>query len=105
MSSHLKPRLHLLALATVAVLAAAPAFAADRVNLTSLDPDRPVAGFIVAYKSGTPKSLDLQRQLDTAVRTLGQKDLTIKRVRPVSTGGELIEVSRPLDVVAATTLM
>ncbi|ATE70059.1 S8 family peptidase [Lysobacter capsici] len=105
MTSQLKPRPHLLALATVAVLAAAPAFAADRVNLSSLDPDRPVAGFIVAYKSGTPKSLDLQRQLDTAVRTLGQKDLSIKHVRPVATGGELIEVNRPLDVVAATTLM
>ncbi|KRB07567.1 S8 family peptidase [Lysobacter sp. Root690] len=105
MTSQLKPRLHLLALATVAVLAAAPAFAADRVNLTSLDPDRPVAGFIVAYKSGTPKSLDLQRQLDTAVRTLGHKDLTIKHVRQIATGGELIEVNRPLDIVAATTLM
>jgi serine protease len=98
-------RLHLLAAATVCVIATAPALAADRVNLTSLDPQQPVAGFIVAYKSGTPKGLDLQRQLSTAVGTLGQKGLTIKHVRAVSTGGELIEVSRPLDVVEATTLM
>ncbi|MGO1002544.1 S8 family serine peptidase [Lysobacter sp. CA196] len=98
-------RRHALAVASVSILLTAPAFAADRVNLSSLDPDRPVAGFVVAYKSGTPKALYLQRELSAAVGTLGHRGLTIKHAGPVSTGAELIEVSRPLDVVEATTLM
>lgn len=98
-------RRNVLAAATVSILLAGPAVAAERVNLSSLDPDRPVAGFVVAYKAGTPKALDFQRELNTAVAALGQKNLTIKHAGPVSTGAELIEVSRPLDVVEATTLM
>lgn len=105
MSSQSQPRLHLLAVATVAVFAAAPAFAADRVNVSSLDPDRPVAEFIVAYKSGAPKGADLQRQLDRAVGALGQKNLTIKHDRAISTGAEVISVNRALDTAEATTLM
>ena len=98
-------RRNALAAATVSILLVGPAVAAERVNLSSLDPDRPVAGFVVAYKSGAPKALDFQRELSAAIGTLGQKNLTIKHAGPVSTGAELIEVSRPLDVVEATTLM
>ena len=98
-------RRHALAAATLAIVAA-PGFAAERVNLSSLDPDRPVEGFIVAYKSGSPgKAADFQHRLDRAVGALGKKSLSIKHARSVSTGAELVETSRPLDVAEATTLM
>lgn len=94
-----------LAVATVSLLIAAPAFADERVMLGGLDPQQPVAGFLVTYKNASAKDAGFQSKLDAAIRTLGRKDLGLKYVRPVSTGAELIEASRPLDVVEATTLM
>lgn len=106
MSSHsmLRLRRHALAAAVLA-FAAAPAFADERVDLSGLKADEPVDGFLVSYGADAPKAAALQRDLDIALSSLGRKDLTIQRTRTISTGAELVQVSRPLDVVEAATLM
>lgn len=96
----------LLAVAMAAVFASGSAAATDRVDLASLDARHPVDGFLVTYRSGAAgKSADAQRSLAIAARSLGKQGLTLRHERTISTGAELIQASKPLDVVEATTLM
>ncbi len=102
--SMLRLRRHALA-AAVLCLIAAPAFADERVDLSGLKADAPVDGFLVSYAADAPKAAAFQRDLDIALSSLGRKDLKIQHTRTISTGAELIEVNRALDVVEAATLM
>ncbi|MEI2432189.1 S8 family peptidase [Lysobacter yananisis] len=102
--STLRLRRHVLAAAVLGVIAA-PAFASDRVDLSGLKADAPVDGFLVTYDAGAPKAAAFQRDLDIALASVGRKDLKIRHTRTISTGAELVEVNRTLDVVEAAALM
>jgi len=86
----------------VAVANPASTSAADRQEL-----DR----FIVRYREGSPQRHDTQRLLQSLQQVVarsglvGGAGLSVRHVRSLALGGDVVEVSRPLDRVSAAALM
>jgi len=104
------PRFNTLSLATAFVLGAcafAPAFAAGKANLASLDDgSRSFGRFVVTYRAGTAPRRDaaaLERSLGGAASALGLNPL--QRLRRTATGSDVVTSSRPLSRAEATALM
>ncbi len=110
--SHRRMRLHALAAATaVAVSAiAAPAFAAERLNLSGLNEagakfDR----FIVKYRDGSAERTDAGQAKAALVRAakagVGGKALSVGHLRRTALGADVVKAGRKLDRAEAESLM
>lgn len=104
------PRLRVLAMAIVSSIAALPVFAAEEATF-SHGPEASALtdGLIVAYRPGSTKQRDrstLMASLSTVAGTaFGRSGLTLRHERTLSTGGELVTLSRKLDHVETEALM
>ena len=101
-------RLHALAIATTVALGAwmAPPAFAGRVELSGLNAAEQHQRFIVRFHDGAAELRDstrMQRVLDVAGRGTG--GLSLRRVRHLAVGADLVSVDRPLDDAAAEMLM
>jgi len=110
-----RARLHALALATtvaLASLAAAPALAAERINLSGLQASEQHDRFIIKYVDGSPEQASA-KQRDAALRSAAGtlpagargQPLVLRHERRMAVGAEVITTSRKLDRVEAETLM
>src|SRR5690606_3203893 len=110
-----RARLHALALATtvaLASLAAAPAIAAERINLSGLQASEQHDRFIIKYVDGSPEQASA-KQRDAALRSAAGtlpagargQPLVLRHERRMAVGAEVITTSRKLDRVEAETLM
>src|SRR5690606_21919768 len=110
-----RARLHALALATTAVLsslALAPAFAADRVDLSGLQASEQHDRFIIKYVDGSPEQASAKER-DASLRAatgavpaaLRRAPLALRHERRMTVGAEVISTSRKLDRVEAESLM
>ncbi|MBU8975387.1 S8 family serine peptidase [Lysobacter sp. MMG2] len=104
-------RLHALATATAVILscACAPAFAADRVDLSGLASAPTHDRFIVKYRDGSApraNAANMKRALDAAASLgVGGKAVGLQQLRSLSVGGELVRADRKLDRAEAEQLM
>ena len=107
-------RLHVLALATAVALTslAAPATAAERIDLSGLQSSQLHDRFIVKYADGTPEHANA-RSRDAALQAVsgaiaanarGER-LSVRHERRMAVGAEVITTSRKLDRVEAEGLM
>ena len=112
-------RMHALALATSVALCtlAAPAFAAERVNLGGLQAAQQYDRFIVKYAEGSPEQLNATRR-DAALQQAAQQQavgigptaarrapLSVRHHRRMAVGADVVTTSRKLDRVEAEALM
>ena len=107
-NSYLRRRALVVALSTLVL--SGTAIAADRVNVTGLNNNEPVDGFIVTYRKGSASkasALNQQRALDRAsASAFGRaKSLKLRYARTLGVGADLINSDRKLDRVDAETLM
>lgn len=104
-------RLHALAAATAVALSSLVALPAHagRVDLDGLDSATQHDKFIVKYREGSAERLNaasLQRSLDAAAtRGRAGKALSVKHLRRLAVGAEVIRADRKLDRAEAETLM
>jgi serine protease len=104
-------RLHALAAATaVAVSAlAAPAFAAERLNLSGLESGAQYDRFIVKYRAGTAEGADTGKAKAALMRAskagVAGKALALGHVRRMSLGADVVKSDRKLDRAEAESLM
>nr|WP_310096352.1 S8 family serine peptidase [Pseudoxanthomonas sacheonensis] len=103
--------MHALAAATAIALScvALSAFAADRINLTSLS-NEGQDQFIVKYRDGSAQrssDASLQRSLSMAATSFAGKGkaLGLNRVRRTALGSDVVRAGRKLDRVEAAALM
>ena len=106
-------RKHALAIATAVALSsaaiAAPAFAADRVNISGLDNGQTYDRFIVKYREGSAQRLDVNRaQSDLSRATVGAANAggpRVQHLRRMTLGADVVKSDRKLDRVQAESLM
>jgi serine protease len=84
----------------------------DALPLPSATANAKQTRYIVRYRSGTAQRLNATQALDTARSALhrsgltaAQPGLTVRHVRRLATGADVIAVSRSLDAVASATLL
>ncbi|GGK00503.1 S8 family peptidase [Luteimonas terricola] len=110
-----RARMHALALATTVALsslAVAPAFAADRINLSGLQASEQHDRFIIKYVGGSPEQASAKER-DAALRAAAGvvpagvrgAPLALRHERRMAVGAEVISTSRKLDRVEAESLM
>ncbi|KQY55145.1 peptidase S8 [Lysobacter sp. Root494] len=104
-------RLHALAAATAVAVStlAAPAFAAERLNLSGLDAGQQYDRFIVKYRDGTAESADTGKAKAALMRAtkagVAGKALALGHVRRMALGADVVKSDRKLDRVEAESLM
>ena len=97
--------------AATLIALAGPAAAAGRLDLSGLSTADSHDRFIVKYRDGSTaaaSTANIQASLDAAVRALparGAARATIRHLRRMAVGGEVVQVGRKLDRVDAETLM
>ncbi len=99
-----------LALALSVAALSVPAFATERINLSTLSNKEPVDGFIVTYRAGSAikrNAAVMQQSLDRAASgAFGHAStLGLHHERTLGIGSELVTTDRPLDRLEAETLM
>ena len=99
-----------LALALSVAALSVPAFATERINLSTLSNKEPVDGFIVTYHAGSAikrNTAAMQQSLDRAASSaFGRASaLGLHHERTLGIGSELVTTDRPLDRLEAETLM
>ena len=109
-----RARMHALALATTVALSslAAPAFAAERINLSGLQASEQYDRFIVKYVDGSPEQASA-RERDAALKSatgavpssVRGAPLALRHERRMAVGAEVVSTSRKLDRVEAESLM
>ena len=105
--SNRRMRLHALAAATAVAVStlAAPAFAAERLNLSGLEAGTQYDRFIVKYREGT----DVTRAKAALVRAtrarVAGKALALGHVRRMALGADVVKSDRKLDRAEAESLM
>ncbi|MGY0651649.1 S8 family peptidase [Luteimonas sp. A537] len=110
-----RARLHALALATTVALvslAAAPALATERINLSGLQASEQHDRFIIKYVDGSPEQASA-KQRDAALKSAAGMlpagargaPLMLRHERRMAVGAEVITTSRKLDRVEAESLM
>lgn len=114
-SSAIRP-LSLAVFAAVSALSAGQAFA-GKANLTGLQSEQSFDQFIVKYRDGSQERRDvnaINRGLDRAARAVvstrsakgaGTVSTSVKHLRRMSLGADVVRVGRKLDRVDAETLM
>src|SRR5690606_2040765 len=93
-------------------LALAPAFAADRVDLSGLQASEQHDRFIIKYVDGSPEQASAKER-DASLRAatgavpaaLRRAPLALRHERRMAVGAEVISTSRKLDRVEAESLM
>lgn len=111
MSQPQSHRLHRLAVATALVLGStvATSAVAGQVNLAGLQSAPTHDRFIVKYRDGatvTASSATMQQSLQRAAGTaLAGRSVTMRHVRRIATGAQLVRTGRKLDNAEAITLM
>ena len=106
-------RVHALAIATaVALCSSASVFAAERLNLSGLQATELHDRFIVKYRAGSQELADpanLRSTLSNAARSIPAavrgKPLTIRHVRRMVAGADVVRTDRKLDRAEAESLM
>jgi serine protease len=104
-------RLHALAAATAVAVStlAAPAFAAERLNLSGLDAGAQYDRFIVKYREGTAEGADVGKAKAALMRAtkagVAGKALALGHVRRMSLGADVVKAGRKLDRAEAESLM
>lgn len=102
-------RVHALAAATTLALLSAPAFAAERINISGLQSAPTHDRFIVKYREGSaPESsaASLAGALNAAAASARSgRALGLTHLRRMATGAEVVRSSRKLDRVEAESLM
>ena len=109
-----RARMHALALATTVALSslAAPAFAAERINLSGLQASEQYDRFIVKYVDGSPEQASAKAR-DAALKSatgavpaaVRGAPLALRHERRMAVGAEVVSTSRKLDRVEAESLM
>jgi serine protease len=104
-------RLHALAAATAVAIStlAAPAFAAERLNLSGLDAGATYDRFIVKYREGTAERADTGKAKAALVRAtkagVAGKAVALGHLRRMSLGADVVKSDRKLDRAEAESLM
>ncbi len=107
MKSNSSFRISALAAATALILAA-PAASAGRLNLSGLQSAPTHDRFIVKYRSGSEARASvasLKSSLDAAARAVGGKAVTLQSLRRLAIGAEAVKTGRKLDRAEAESLM
>ncbi|MDR7099621.1 serine protease [Lysobacter niabensis] len=109
--SHPRMRLHALAAATAVAISAlaAPAFAAERLNLSGLESGAQYDRFIVKYRAGTAEGADTGKAKAALMRAskagVAGKALALGHLRRMSLGADVVKSDRKLDRAEAESLM
>ena len=109
--SHRRMRMHALAAATAVAISAlaAPAFAAERLNLSGLEAGAQYDRFIVKYREGTAERADTGKAKAALVRAtkagVAGKGLALGHLRRMALGADVVKADRKLDRVEAESLM
>lgn len=109
-SNNTRLQRQVLALALSVAALSVPAFATERINLSTLSDKEPVDGFIVTYLAGSAikrNAAAMQQSLDRAASgAFGRASaLGLHHERTLGIGSELVTTDRPLDRLEAETLM
>ena len=109
--SHRRMRMHALAAATAVAISAlaAPAFAAERLNLSGRESGAQYDRFIVKYKDGTAERSDATKAKAALVRAtkagVAGKDLALVHLRRMALGADVVKADRKLDRAESESLM
>lgn len=105
-----RSRMHALSFATAIAVAqiAAPAMA-GRVDLAGLNSEQNYDQFIVGYRKGSPERTSVAKAKESVARAaaaqIGGKALTLKHLRRMGIGSDVVRADRRLDKVEAESLM